>query len=61
MNFQYTDDLTYQENYTHNLISNILLPVNTKITLIDQHSKKIYSYKITTSEDIFHYQDSCSA
>ena len=60
MNFQYTDDLTYQENYTHNLISNILLPVNTKITLIDQHTKKIYSYKIMTSEDIFHYQDSCS-
>ena len=58
---KFSDDIDYKENYTHNLISNVLLPVNTSITLIDNKKKKVYKYKIATSEDIFNYSNSCSS
>lgn len=51
-----TDDLN---NHTHNLITNILLPLGTKITLIDNIANKVYSYQITTASDIYNYNDSC--
>lgn len=46
-------------SHTHNLISNILLPLNTKITLIDNITERVYEYKIPTSADIYNYDDSC--
>ncbi len=56
--FEYEmDELT---GYTHNLMSNILLPLDTKVTLIDNINDKVYEYVISTSEDIFNYNDSCA-
>lgn len=37
--------------YTHNLISNTLLPVGTKITLMDYITNKVYKYEVTTEVD----------
>lgn len=58
-NYEYDDTNNYQDNYTHNLVTNILLPENTKITLIDNLKNKIYTYEIENSEDLYNYQDSC--
>lgn len=59
LEFTYQDSNGYKQGYTHNLISNTLLPVNTKITLIDKNTKDIYTYTISTTEDIFGYSASC--
>lgn len=48
-------------DHTHNLMSNLLLPLNTKIILIDNVKRKIYEYQISTSEDIYNYNDSCNS
>ncbi len=45
--------------YTHNLITNILLPKDSKITLIDNIKHKVYEYLISTNEDIYDYNNSC--
>ena len=49
-----SDGLT---NPSHNLLSNLLLPIGTKITLINNLNKKVYSY--TTTDDNYNYDDSC--
>jgi len=54
--FEYFEDIN---NYSHFLKSNILLPVGTKINLIDHHNNKIYTYKINTDVDQFGYNASC--
>ncbi|MDD4705609.1 MAG: hypothetical protein PHS24_00135 [Bacilli bacterium] len=46
-------------NYSHFLKSNILLPMGTKINLINHNNNKIYTYKIDTDVDQFGYNDSC--
>ena len=46
-------------NIYHNIITNILLPKNTIIKLIDYSDNKIYTYEITTDEDIYNYNNSC--
>lgn len=46
-------------NFTHNIISNTLLPLGTKMTLIDKYTKKVYSYVIETIDDIYNYNNSC--
>lgn len=51
--------LDYSSTDSHNIISNILLPQGTKITLIDKVKNKVYEYKVNTSEDIYGYDDSC--
>ena len=38
-----------QFNLTHNLVSNILLPRNTVITMIDRTNNKVYSYVINSN------------
>lgn len=58
-NFTYEDEIGYAKGYTHNLVSTILLPINTKITLIDNNTGKVYMYKITSSDDLYGYNDSC--
>jgi len=50
LNFSYQDDIEYSKESTHQIISNVLLPQNTKITLIDKTKNKVYAY-ITTSEN----------
>lgn len=59
LNYEYQNVAKSKDGYTHNLISNILLPLNTKITLIDNNTKKMYSYKVDTIEDIYNYNNSC--
>ena len=46
-------------SYTHNLISTIILPFGTKITLIDYEKNKVYTLEITTSND-YGYNTSCN-
>lgn len=60
LNYSYENNSEELDDYTHNLISNILLPENSKIILFDNVREKVYEYKINTSEDIYHYNDSCS-
>jgi hypothetical protein len=56
----YTNTSTNElSGYTHNLMSNILLPLGTKITLIDHVGNKIYEYQATTEADIYNYNNSC--
>ena len=62
LNFSYSN--TYYSDlvgYTHNLMSNILLPINTNIKLIDNINEKVYIYNIETESDIFNYNDSCGS
>lgn len=57
--FTYQDTFGYTENSTHELVLNYLLPVETKITLIDQKKQKVYTYKITDPNEDFGYEESC--
>lgn len=50
LNFTYKDTNNYLEDHKHQLISNTLLPQNTKITLIDKINSKVYRY-ITSNSD----------
>ncbi len=58
--FTYSKTLSSLDNITHNLKSSILLPLGTKITLLDKITNKVYQYSITTSDDIFNYANSCN-
>lgn len=49
LNITYEGDKTYLEGYKHSLVSNTLLPKDTIITIIDNHSEKVYTY--TTTDD----------
>jgi len=55
LNFTYQDTFEYVEGSKHQIISNVLLPQNTKITLIDKTKNKVYRY-ITTYSD-YGYND----
>lgn len=55
LEFGYNDEFGYLEGYTHNLISNTLLPINTELVLLDKINNLVYKYKIETEEDIYGY------
>jgi len=55
LNFSYQDDFEYPEGSTHQIVSNVLLPQNTKITLIDKIKNKVYVY--VTTDDDYGYND----
>ena len=58
--FKYTNlNASLISDINHNLVSTMLFPLNTSITLIDNINKKIYQYIVNTSEDIFGYTNSC--
>ena len=57
LNATYEGDFINKEGNNHNLVFNTLLPLNTKITLIDNINEKVYTY-ITSSDD-YGYNDSC--
>jgi hypothetical protein len=60
LNISYSNNSASElSGYTHNLISYLLLPLNTKITLIDHITSKVYEYKVPTSEDNYNYNNSC--
>lgn len=50
LNFTYKDTSDYIEGSKHQIISNILLPQNTKIILIDKNKNKVYRYTTTYSD-----------
>lgn len=60
LTFEGNFEIEYQEGYTHNFISNILLPLGTEITLIDKKNNKVYRKTIDTEEDLYGYNDSCT-
>ncbi len=47
------------ENIFHNIMTNVLLPKETIIKLIDHTDNKIYTYEVSTDEDIYNYNNSC--
>ena len=47
-NYSYIDSNLIIDGYTHNIVSSILLPEKTEITLIDNETNKVYKYKTTT-------------
>lgn len=55
----YVSEYQYTNNATHNLISNVLLPVGSKIIIIDNTANNKYQYKITNEQDLYGYSDSC--
>lgn len=66
-NSQISIDISYNNeseevnNLNHNLVTNFLLPIGTKITLIDFVKNKVYTYKVLTSEDIYGYTENNKA
>ena len=55
-NFSYQDQTKYDETLKNNLITNVLLPKNTKLTLINNNTNEVYTYTIPNSEDNYNYQ-----
>ena len=60
--FEYTYNNGFEVNITgkHRLISSVLLPVGTEITLYDKINNKVYEYNIDSNEDLYGYESSCS-
>ena len=50
LNFSYIDVVEYKEGNKHQIISNVLLPKGTKITIYDKINSKIYKYTTTTDK-----------
>lgn len=55
-NFSYQDQTKYEEGLKNNLITNVLLPKNTKLTLINNNTNEVYTYIVPNSEDNYNYQ-----
>ena len=58
LNFLYQDTDEYSGVTKHQIVSNVLLPINSKITLIDKVNNKVFTY-ITTDSD-YGYNDCIS-
>lgn len=59
LTFESDFEMNYKEGYSHNLISNVLLPIGTKMTLIDKNINKVYTKTIDTEDDLYGYNNSC--
>lgn len=57
--YNFENNSAYKKEYTRNLITNKLLPVGTKITILDTKNNKAYTYEIETAEDNYNYNNSC--
>lgn len=53
----YNNEGKFDQTYSHNLKTNVLLPKNTKITLIDFVLNKVYTYAIPTENDEYGYDE----
>lgn len=53
--FTYSDTNPFKEGYTHNIISDKLLPIGTKIILKDNISNKKYIYKLSSEESVIKF------
>lgn len=47
LNYTYSDNNGYRTGDTHNIVTNVSLPINTKITLTDNINSKKYVYVVT--------------
>lgn len=47
MNYTFNNTNNYKDTYSHKFISNIKLPANTIVTLIDNSNSRVYRYKVT--------------
>lgn len=59
MNFSFTNEMKYTDSVKRYLLSNVLLPVGTKITLINNHTNKVYTYY--TENNDYGFNDSAVA
>lgn len=59
MNINYADNNEITGIFSHNLMSNILLPLDTEILVLDNINNKIYNHIITSSEENYNYDNSC--
>lgn len=59
LEFTYFSDYLYHEVEKHVLVTNYLLPVGTYIKLEDNINNKKYYYKVSTSDDLYGYNNSC--
>lgn len=59
LDFESDFEIEFLDGYSHNFVSNILLPEGTLITLIDKNSKNVYKLEIKSDEDLYGYNDSC--
>ncbi len=59
VNFKYTSAINDISNQTHNLTTNMLLPKNTKITMIDEITNEVYQYVVPTYQDLYDFENSC--
>ncbi len=60
LNVSYSKNSDEINGNTHNFVSNILLPLGTKLTLIDKITSKVYEYEVITENDEFNFNNSCS-
>ena len=60
VNFKNIYDINLKDNNYYALMTNMLLPKGTNLTLINDDTKDVYKYNIEETEDIFGYEDSCS-
>ena len=51
LNFVYVDTNGYKPGYTHNIVSNYVLPKGSRLTILDNKNNKRYVYEITTDDD----------
>ena len=58
--FVYQSEYAYSAGSSHNLIFSEILPLNTKITVIDHKKEKIYTYTITDGSLDYGYNTSCT-
>ncbi len=58
--FTYQSEYSYPTNATHQLLVEELLPLETRIILVDHKREKIYQYQLTDETLDYGYADSCS-
>lgn len=56
-NFTYNDQVSYQNEEKHHIVTNIPLPVGTKITLKDNLSNKVYIYELSEEKTSIPFVD----
>lgn len=54
-NYSYSDSNLFVDGYNHNIVSNVLLPKDTVITIKDNINNKVYKYK--TTSDSYGYNE----
>lgn len=53
LNVSYQSSYNYNEGKIHSIVSNTSLPLNTKITLIDNNQNRVYTYTVDKQDTIY--------